>query len=163
MFELQTIFKLGKPYLKKWRLLGYLSPSNGVGMKESGEPIESKLPFTVRIHKFFQRDEDLFPHNHPWEWAVSFIFWGGYKEMKWDTKTGKVYEILRVAPAINFIRHSDYHMVTDLIGKPLTLFITGPKTSSWGFLVNNVHIPWKKFLGIEDGPKEENKISSRYY
>ena len=158
MFELQTITKDASIYLKRWRLLGYLSPDDNY----LGKPIESKLPFTVRLHKFFRPDADLCMHNHPWKWGFSFIFWGGYREVKYNIETQETTELVHRAPAINFIRHSDYHMVTELYGRPLTLFITGPKVSSWGFLVNNVHIPWKKFLGIEDGPKEEDKSSSRY-
>jgi hypothetical protein len=164
MFELQTIWKIGKPYLKRWRIVGTLNPDNGSGFGEFGQKITSKLPFALRVHKFFQKDEDLCLHNHPWKWAVSFIFWGGYTELKYNIETGIMYEVKHIAPAINIIRHHDYHMVTSLIGKPMSLFLCGPRTykDNWGFLVNNVHIPWKKFLGIEDGSEEKDKSSSRY-
>lgn len=162
MLELRTIWKNGKPYLKRWRIFGYLSPSNSKekGLFDDGA-IESKLPFALRIHEFHQRDEDHLPHNHPWKWAISFIFRGGYRELRFNVNTGKSEERILRAPAINFIRHGDYHMVTELFGKPMTLFLTGPKTSSWGFLDTFFcrHIPWKEFLGVEEKQRNSEKTS----
>ena len=153
MFELSTIWKLGKPYLKRRRIFGYLSKSNSIQQGEFGEEVKSKLPFALRLHQFFQIDEDGAPHNHPWKWALSFIYWGGYTQERID-KNGNVHYETFKAPSFNFIRHSDYHMVTHLHGKPRTLFFTGPKVSDWGFLVNGEHMSWKRFLGIE--PDEQN-------
>ncbi len=150
MFELQTIYKLGGPYLKKWRIFGYLSKSNSKGNGEFGKEIKSKLPLALRIHRFFQIDKDKCPHNHPWKWAVSFIFWGGYTEWVFDVKTGLGQYKTHMAPAINIIRHKDYHMVTDLFGTPMTLFFVGPRTSSWGFWDGFRHIDWKEFLGVKE-------------
>jgi hypothetical protein len=144
MFELQTITKSGKVYLKRWRILGYLSPDDNY----DGEPIESNLPFTVRLHQFINPDDDGAPHNHPGEWAISFGLYGGYLEGRLNKKTGKLDIVEHKAPFINFIRHEDYHMVLALNKRPVTLFITGPKVSSWGFWKNARHIPWKEFLGI---------------
>ena len=44
MFELQTITGKNRDdiYLKRWRILGYLSPDDNY----KGKPIESLLPFT---------------------------------------------------------------------------------------------------------------------
>lgn len=148
MFELSTIWKLGKPYLKRWRLIGYLSKSNSIQTGEFGTEVKSNLPFASRIHNFLQIDEDGAHHNHPWKWAISFIFWGGYTQERID-RYGRRYVETFSAPSFNFIRHSDYHMVTHLHGNPWTWFTTGPKCSDWGFLVNGEHVPWKRFLGIE--------------
>jgi hypothetical protein len=132
LFELSTIWKLGKPYLERRRIFGYLSKSNSIQQGEFGEEVKSNLPFALRLHQFF---------------------WGGYTQMRIDKDRNVHYETFK-APSFNFIRHSDYHMVTHLYGKPRTLFFTGPKVSDWGFLVNGEHMNWKRFLGIE--PDEQN-------
>lgn len=162
MFELRTIWKNSAPYLKKWRIFGYLSPSNSKekGLFDDG-PIESRLPIALRIHGFYQRDDDHLPHNHPWKWAISFIFKGGYREYRYDPETGKSEERILKAPAINFIRHKDYHMVTELFGKPMTLFLCGPKTDEWGFWDTFFcrHIPWREFLGVKE-EQRDTKVSN---
>lgn len=143
MFELQTIRKDTSVYLKRWRIFGYLSLDDNNGL-----PIRSKLPFTLRIHKFCRPDEDRAPHNHPWSWALSFIFWGGYTERRFYFETGEVEYKTHRAPALNFIRHSDYHDVVELLPTAWTLFLTGPKKSSWGFWDRGKHVDWKEFLGL---------------
>lgn len=145
MFELQTISKGGDVYLKRWRILGYLSSDDNY----RGKPVESKLPFTLRLHRFIRPDNDGACHNHPWRWAVSFILQGGYDELRIDPVTGEKTTRSHRAPALNIIGGDDYHMVTKLYGQPLTLFLTGPKRKGWGFLVNGEHVDWRKFLGIE--------------
>lgn len=144
MFELQTITGKSRSdvYMKRWRILGYLSADSS-----RGKFIESKLPFTVRIHKFFRPDTDKHKHNHPWNWAVSFVLWGCYTEERLF-KNGEHKLIVHKAPAINFISGDDYHRIVYLKGNPITLFITGKKRKSWGFLENGKHIPWLVYLGI---------------
>jgi hypothetical protein len=148
MFEFSTISKMGSTYLKKWRIFGYLGKSYSIETGETGKEVKSSLPIALRIHQFFQKDEDNAPHNHPWKWALSFIFWGGYDEIvtadgiNWITRTRK-------APSFNYISHGSYHRITKIYGKTFTLFLSGPKTSSWGFLVNGRHMEWKTFLGID--------------
>ena len=50
--------------------------------------------------------------------------------------------------SFNFIRGTDYHRVSELHGKETwTLFIAGPKASSWGFFVpGEGHVEWREFL-----------------
>lgn len=146
MFELQTITGKNRNdvYLKRWRILGYLSPSDNY----KGKPIKSVLPFTVRLHKFMRPDADDSVHNHPWKWAFSLVLWGGYEETR-RYKDGYTVTLRHKAPAFNWISGDDYHKIEALDGNPITLFVTGPKRSSWGFLKDGVHVGWKKHLGLE--------------
>lgn len=146
MFELQTITGKNRDdvYLKRWRIFGYLSPDDNY----KGKPIKSKLPFTVRLHNFLRPDADDSLHNHPWKWAFSFVFRGCYREVR-RNKNGDIFWKEHKAPAFNFISGDDYHKITQLYGDTWTLFVTGPKRSSWGFLKDGVHVPWKKYLGLE--------------
>ena len=153
MFELEEMLDNGSRYMNRWRIFGSLSKSKDSGTgKTWGKKIESKLPFNLRVHRFFRGDIDTYPHNHPWKWALSFVFWGGYTQIRTD-KNGTVHIEEFNAPCFNFIRHSDYHNVTTVRRNPMTLFLTGPAVSSWGFLAHGEHIPWKDFLGIEQEDK----------
>lgn len=149
MFELQTITGKNRDdiYLKRWRILGYLSPDDNY----KGTPIRSKLPFTVRLHHFLRPDADECLHNHPWKWAFSIVLKGGYTETR-RYADGEIAVINHKPGAINWISGNDYHKIEKLHGTDgtaWTLFITGPKRSSWGFLKDGVHISWKKYLELE--------------
>ena len=89
----------------------------------------------VFIHHFLGVDDDRY-HNHPYEWAVSFILAFGYVELRIERSPGglgsratsKVYRFGKV----NVIRANTYHKI--IAADAWTLFIAGPKTQSWGFL-----------------------------
>jgi hypothetical protein len=105
------------------------------------------LPFTVYIHRFMAPDRDRNLHNHPWQLAVSVILAGGYTEIR---KQGAADEITRdVLPGtISVITDATFHMVSKLLGKETwTLFITGPRASSWGFLTSKGFVDWREWVG----------------
>ncbi len=118
----------GDVYLERYRILGWIPGSN------------SRLPFNIYLHRFRRGDEDDQLHNHPWKWAVSFILTNGYVEDRRCEIYGYAVNMRVIrAPAINVIRGDTYHRVDLIADDCWTLFITGPKTSSWGF--------WNRYTG----------------
>ncbi len=103
--------------------------------------------FGVFLHQFVNSDAFYEVHNHPWTWCLSIIWTAGYTEHRcvWDYmyRDGeKITEYVRLSDfqekvhlpfSINFIRHSDMHRVVLKNGPVWTLFIHGPRVSTWGF------------------------------
>lgn len=140
-------------YLKRWYLSKMPTMPNGsfpfdrLGTPKPGL-IGDDSSYSLFLHRFGLDDEDD-PHNHPWTWAVSFIFSGGYIEERYDPTTGKLEYFPRPAPCINFITHKDYHRVILVDGKPAwSLFLTGRQVSSWGFIDRKTRkwIHWEKYF-----------------
>ena len=142
------------PYLSRWYFLGRPRMRDGSSpFDEHGNPkkniVWSRLPFTLVLHRFHRSDDDLELHNHPWRWAVSLVLAGGYREERRDGN-----EVIRrwVLPGdLNVIRHDTFHRVDLLEDDAWTLFLTGPKTSSWGLLESgHGEVP-----GLEGVPRGE--------
>lgn len=163
--RLRTISVLGKEYMRRYTYgrLGWL-------------PGDKPTPVSVYLHHFIRPDEDRELHNHPWRWALSVTLAGGYTEqrfckseefvrvktpfrhkeygcvvcgyMSFSPNVGKHIVNRRTRLfSVNFIRGTDYHRVAELHGETWTLFLAGPKTSSWGFWVpGKGHVPWREFL-----------------
>ena len=151
MFELETIKKRGRPYLKRWRILGYLTGHEQSEHYDQVKTVKSKLPFRVNLHQFFQRDLDGCCHNHPWKWAISFGLRGSYTEQRINPISLKSSYKTYNAPFVNFLTHSDFHQITEIKGNPITLFISGPKAvDDWGFLWEGQFTNWRTFLNVKD-------------
>lgn len=154
------------PYLTRWYLTRIPTmPDGSFPFDKLGTPKPGALgddsSYSLFLHKFGQDDEDD-PHNHPWSWAVSFIFKGGYIEERYDPETGKSTYRPRPAPCINFIKHGDYHRVVLVDGEPAwSLFLTGRQVSSWGFIDRRTHkfVHWatyfKRFTNGANGVSKE--------
>lgn len=113
-------------------------------------PYRKKTRTNLYLHRFFLGDSDDAPHSHPWPWSVSLVLWGGYTEERLIEVDGiKYLKTRRVWPlTFNVFRAGDYHRVVKLHGKETwTLFLTGPKSSSWGFWVfGRGHVEWRTRL-----------------
>jgi hypothetical protein len=93
----------------------------------------------VRVHYIAREDADRHLHDHPWAWAWSFILRGQYLEqrdegMRW-----------RRAGQTNILRSREYHRIRAVAPSTWTLFVTGPRTKSWGFLTPDGHMDWKEY------------------
>lgn len=107
--------------------------------------------FGVFVHRFVASDTPAEVHNHPWLWCVSLILAGAYREIKYtwkpklmvaSTETHRQIEAVELTNRrealftpfdINTIDYHDAHRV-ELIGKECwTLFVHGPRKSTWGF------------------------------
>ncbi len=108
----------------------------------------------VFLHKFVGDDDPGIVHNHPWTWCASVILSGAYCETryKWATKGTRHTLYLADSPPqidsvrlydkttrilspfdVNVIRHDDMHRVSLIDKECWTLFIHGPRVSTWGF------------------------------
>lgn len=111
------------PYLKRWYLW------------------RSKY-FGVNLHHFLRPDIDPELHDHPWNF-ISFPLFGSYSE-------------LRVDGLLHRVRWFSRHRATDLHNVQIlhrkkgvwTLFFTGRKTRTWGFLTASGWVSYEEFLGL---------------
>ncbi len=128
-------------------------------IETDGSPYLTRIMFPrifgmrLFLHHFHRGDGDQDLHNHPWKWAASLVLSGFYIEerlegvipMKGLKPT--VMTETRVVTRFNFLRDTDYHRVDSLHGDVWTLFLTGPRTQDWGFLVEGNHVPYTTYLG----------------
>lgn len=108
-----------------------------------------RFPFNVFLHRFLKGDPDDV-HDHPWPY-FTLILWGGYWEWTpiFNTLGHKINEIRqwrgpghwRLCPA------QSYHRIELQPGVTAwTLFMPGPKTREWGFLVGDRWIAHDQYL-----------------
>lgn len=112
-----------EPYLKRWHLI----PRNKF--------------FNIYLHKICKNDYDRALHDHPW-YNMSILLAGQYREILKHSRR-------HFASGCFAIRAADHAHRLELIdGEPCwTLFITGPKIRSWGFLCPRRWVHWKEFVG----------------
>ena len=143
------------PYLSRWYLAGGIRMPDGSNPFDAhGDPrvgYESLPGLGLVVHRFHRGDLDRELHNHPWEWALSFVVAGGYRE---ERRIGPR-TVWRIVPPLSFnwIGKDDFHRVALLEKDAWTIFLTGPKTSSWGFWSRETDevIPWRAFLARKRG------------
>lgn len=101
------------------------------------------FPFNVFLHKFHKGDPgDV--HDHPWPY-FTLILKGGYYE--WVLENGAETRKWRGPGHFRFCSATSYHRIELKEGvTPWTLFMPGPQTREWGFLVNNRWIHNDKYL-----------------
>jgi len=110
------------------------------------EIIWPKEKWGLYLHRFHRGDDDMELHNHPWDWAISFIFVGGYVE---ERRIGDEVTRRKVLPfSLNFIKQNDFHRVELIEKDAWSLFLVGPKNSSWGFWNRDTgkFTPWREFI-----------------
>lgn len=109
------------------------------------------LPFSIRVHHILRRDLERTPHNHPCNFR-SIVLMGWYMEEVLMPDGGTRTQFLNKGDTYKRTT-KDYHRISDVSpGGVFTLFICGRKQQSWGFLVDDKHIPWREYLNDpEDG------------
>ena len=108
-----------------------------------------RFPFNIFLHKFIKSDPDEV-HDHPWPYAT-LIVKGGYWEYTpiFNNHNQKIGERVQWYGAGSFRTASatSYHrIVLDPNIECWTVFMPGPQTREWGFLVNNRWVPHEQFL-----------------
>lgn len=102
--------------------------------------------FRVHIHRFVGDDPDGL-HDHPWDWALSFLLCGWY----WEDRRGRGMGLCARPRRFGYVMTGDtFHRVRLPEGERevWSLFIFGPYTKSWGFLR-----PVKTLVGPYRGPQ----------
>jgi hypothetical protein len=128
-------------------------------------PFTKDERWSLLLHYFVNGDADEALHNHPWEWALSLILLGGYSEERLSRGSIGENVVTRKtarAGSLNFIRANDFHRV-DLLDEKLgcwTLFLTGPRTQSWGFWdrVTQQFTHWKSWRPMHESSPHESSL-----
>ncbi len=101
------------------------------------------FPFNVFLHKFHKGDPgDV--HDHPWPY-FTLILAGGYYE--WVLENNQEVRKWRAPGHFRFCGATSYHRIELKEGvTPWTLFMPGPQTREWGFLVKDKWIHNDQYL-----------------
>lgn len=109
------------------------------------------FPISIRVHHIMREDRECHMHSHPWN-ARSVILKGHYLEEREcsQSPSGKQLYLRRPGATVP-LRCEDYHRICE-VGPTgtWTLFISGPWRQVWCFKVEDIHIPWRDYLHMED-------------
>jgi hypothetical protein len=105
---------------------------------------------SIRLHRIMRHDHDRHMHDHPWN-ARTFILRGWYHEVRQlpvrYPEDGRY--IIRRAGDTAALRFGEYHRITAVPPDGVwTLFVTGKKRGTWGFLVDGRKVQWRTYLGL---------------
>jgi hypothetical protein len=135
-------------YMGRWWLF------NPYGKDANGNPMPARwqrLP-SVRIHHILRADDDGHAHDHPWN-ARTIVLRNGYEEERPTSERDFARTVhWRGAGYTGRLLFGQYHRISRVpLDGVWTLFFTWPYQGTWGFLVDGVKVPWRKYLGIGDG------------
>lgn len=120
-------------------------------------------PWSIRVHHIKRPDSDRDLHDHPWN-ARTIILRGWYTEQRLLDHNDPVLAGMNLpasALATEHIdrnpgdtatlMHGEYHRIDEVAPDGVyTLFITGPWQGVWGFLVDDVKVSWRQYLGLDE-------------
>lgn len=110
----------GSPYLKRYKLIKLFG-------------------YGIYIHEILQSDDDLYLHDHPFDFTTFILKGGYYEHLPGDIKFCTPWDM---------IHHKaiDAHRLELFGGTTWTLFIRGPKYREWGFLTPAGWVPHYEYL-----------------
>lgn len=117
---------------------------------KTGKRKRQWIPFSMRIHIIRMPDMDRHLHDHAWNFRT-VVLDGWYREERpFDTWSDEDYPrevITRNTGDTAKLKHGRYHRISEVSpGGVTTLFITGRKRGSWGFLVDRQKVHWETYL-----------------
>lgn len=129
----------GTPYLRRWHLV----PRNRW--------------MNVYLHQIIESDDDRALHDHPW-WNCSILLSGGYVEhvFEWPDLafsgiTATIRKV-RLAGDVVFRCAETAHRLELRMGSCWSLFITGPRLRTWGFIRDDgVWVNHRHYAEVVDG------------
>ena len=108
-----------------------------------------RFPFNVFLHKFLKGDPDHV-HDHPWPYATLILKGGYYEWVPQFNENGTLSCEVRYWRGPGHFRTcgaNSYHRIELKPGVTAwTLFIPGPQTREWGFLVDNNWLPNERYF-----------------
>ena len=139
-----------RTYMRRWWLF------NPYGKADNGDTLPPRwewLP-SIRVHHILLADDDQHMHDHPWD-ARTIVLRGYYLEQLPLTAdrgqrgfAWRWHECRR--GYTGRLEFGEYHRIHTLSGGGVyTLFFTWKYMGTWGFLVDGVKVPWRKYLGLE--------------
>lgn len=158
----------GSPYLSRWYLIGKRPvldpelPGQQFADQVAVAKREHRLPFNLFLHRFHRSDDDGALHSHPWAWSLSLVLVGGYSE---ERRQGDSVVRRLIRPGMfNFIRGTDYHRVDLLEYDTWSLFLVGPKASTWYFWdrYTGKRSPWRDFIAFKRGLSNDARWEPDY-
>lgn len=109
----------GTPYLDRYFVAGW-------------NPTTRRPGPSMFLHHFLGSDPDGAVHSHPWEFGLSVILVGRYREERCLDDGAKV--VRDFGPGdVNVIHANDRHRIELLTGDVWSLFLTGAVVQSWNF------------------------------
>lgn len=103
--------------------------------------------FQIYIHRIYQSDCDIHPHNHSFDF-ISFILKGSY----FEELLGKIH--LRERFSFKKYKTKDYHRLIKLVDdqEVTTMVLTWnrKKDYKWGYLVNGKHIDFDVYRKLKN-------------
>lgn len=148
-------------YMGRWWLFNAYPGAYG------DHPQPRHIPWlpSVRIHHICRADQDRDLHDHPWN-ARTIILKGWYREERLfsgmsDAEACSAVSLGNYRPGIGELERTagytgrlmfgQYHRISKVPDDGVwTLFITGRKRGTWGFLVDGEKVPWRTYLGLDD-------------
>lgn len=117
--QVQRIARDGRPYLDRYFVAGW-------------NPFARRGDSAIFLHHFVASDEPGKFHTHPWDYSVSVILAGGYREQR--CIAGAVMTRDYVAGDLNVLTADDQHRVEVLDADCWTLFLAGRFITRWRFV-----------------------------
>ena len=150
-------------YMGRWWLLNpYPNDGDKEGWTKWERSWRRHLP-SVRVHHIRRPDADGPCHDHPWN-ARTIVLRGWYVEERphhlvpngvswfpvWTHDDRLRAGFHRARGYTGRLLFGEYHRIRGVSSDGVwTLFITWKKRGTWGFLVDGVKVPWRKYLGLD--------------
>jgi hypothetical protein len=148
--------------VRLWLFNPYPNDGDKAGWEKWGRSWRRHLP-SARIHHIRRPDDDGACHDHPWN-ARTTVLRNYYEEERpvrlvpkgvtwspvWTSDGTLRAGFRRERGYTGRLMFGEYHRIREVgPGGVWTLFVTWKKQGTWGFLVDGVKVPWRKYLGLE--------------
>lgn len=146
--------------VRLWLFNPYPSDGDKAGWEKWHESWRRHLP-SARIHCILRADSDDHLHDHPWN-ARTTVLRGWYDDerpyttpmfrVRLGNQLGELRNVYRRERGYTgTLLFGQYHRIREVADDGVwTLFITWKKRGTWGFLVDGVKVPWRRYLGLEN-------------
>lgn len=142
----------GRLYLERWAL--------AIPRRRDTRQ-DGRVPAAVRlmVHRMDAPDPGIDLHDHPF-WFASLVLWGGYTELRADTRDAPLYARLaekfrycergvrveRRWLSVRTMRLDECHTIIDLHRRRCwTLVLAGPDRRRWGFYLPDGYMPEEQY------------------
>lgn len=138
-------------YMGRWWLF------NPYSKDADGDPAPARWPWlpSIRVHWIRRPDNDRHLHDHPWN-ARTIVLRGWYlEELPQGAPDavwlgGKTCWRWRERGNTGRLLFGEYHRINAVSQDGVwTLFFTWRKRGTWGFDVDGVKVPWRRYLGLQ--------------
>ena len=117
------------------------------------------IPVSIRVHHIIREDFERALHDHPWN-ARTIILKGWYIEKRFNPEfesmlpaspsNPEFVAVIRRPGDTARLRFGEFHTIVQLSDDDTyTLFFSWKWRGVWGFLVDGVKVPWRKYLGVD--------------